>query len=297
MGDSRCSKLEIVRFGTTLDISDEIRYVHASNEGFGMAPLHRLSERGPQQHGMTDRGFRLDPRNINLVITILADDWDIFYANRSELLRFLSPVWNVPVVLRFTLPDGLTVRQLDTFSVGGPAFASSDMILYTMQKVGFTLMAPNPAWYDPTQQALVIGGVSSVPGLTVEPFYVEFFVGGASLAVDVTLQYAGSWIEYPIIEFHGPLANALLVNNRNGKKLDFSQQTIDAGHVWTVDLRYGYKTVTDQTGANQISKLSTDSDLVDWVLEPGANDLFATGTGGDEDTQVIIRYYNRYIGV
>ena len=33
---------------------------------WGMAPLHRITQRGPFQNGDTDVDFRLDPRIINL---------------------------------------------------------------------------------------------------------------------------------------------------------------------------------------------------------------------------------------
>ena len=31
-------------------------------DDLGMPDLHRMEERGPMQHGTTDRGYRLDPR-------------------------------------------------------------------------------------------------------------------------------------------------------------------------------------------------------------------------------------------
>ena len=62
--------LEILRGGNALVITDMDRYVLEDYDGFGMPPSHRLTERGPLQHGETDLGYLLDPRLIQIAVKL-----------------------------------------------------------------------------------------------------------------------------------------------------------------------------------------------------------------------------------
>jgi hypothetical protein len=80
----------------------------------------------------------------------------------------------------------------------------------------------------------------------------------------------------------GPITSPVITNAITGDKLDFTGTTIVGGASYTIDCRYGQKTVVDSAGANQISKLTSDSDLSTFCLLPdpdapgGANTLSAS---------------------
>jgi hypothetical protein len=68
-----------------------------------------------------------------------------------------------------------------------------------------------------------------------------------------------------------------------------------------IDLRYGAKTIVDQSGANQIAELSDDSDLATWRLLPnpdapgGVNEIhFEVAADATDATALTIVYYDRY---
>ena len=288
------SKLEIIRDNVSLDISDETNYIHESNDGFGATPLHRLEERGPLQHGITDRGYRLDPRIIQLVIGINATSWSDFYAKRDALLDHIGPVNDAPLKLRFTLPDEVTQRQIDCYLTEGPSFQSSDIMFY-YTKAAFRLSCPDPVWYDPTRLAASIGA-SGGTGFMV-PIVVPWLFGGTAIDTIQVINLAGNWIEYPEIAFVGPLSSPQVENLDTGEKLDFTPVVIGVGDTYTVDLRYGYKTVVDAGGNNKIDELTNDSDLSTWHLKPGENSIHFVAAGTDPSSRIIIRYYVRYIGV
>ena len=92
--------------------------------------------------------------------------------------------------------------------------------------------------------------------------------GGLTGTIDQTAvrTYEGSWDEFPTVRITGPATNAVLENVTSGDKLDFTGTAISAGTSYVLDLRYGYKTVTQDDGTNRIDKLTNDSDLATWRL-------------------------------
>jgi len=287
--------VEILRGTESLNIGDLVNYAIQDLEGFGMPPLHRITERGPLQHGESDRGYRLDPRLIQVVLAIRAASWAAFYARRRELLYYLSPASDAAVSLRFTQPDG-TIRQIDGYAMDGPDFPKKDARLYQVQKLSFRLKCPDPAWYDPERQSLRIVGGGGGSGFAF-PMDVPWTFGGTSVDTDIALDYDGDWLEYPEIVITGPIADAKIINETTGETLDFDGDTLADGEYYTIDLRYGYKTVIDDGGVNQIAKLSADSDLATWHLAPGVNNLNLSGASAGENTSIVLRWYNRYLGV
>lgn len=111
-----------------------------------------------------------------------------------------------------------------------------------------------------------------------------------------TVTMVGNWDEYPVITLSGPFNDPVITNHGTGEVLDFTGSTIAANEAYTIDTRYGYKTVTSQAGSNIISKLTDGSDLATFHLIPGGNFLQVSFTGGTAvETGVIINYFNRYI--
>jgi hypothetical protein len=119
----------------------------------------------------------------------------------------------------------------------------------------------------------------------------------SALSLSDTINNPGSYSALPIIIITGPATDAVLTNVRTGEILDFTGVTIAAGDTYTVDCRYGYKTVKDAAGTNKISDLTTTSDLATFHLEPGDNAFTLVGTGTDANTQVTVRFNPRHIGI
>lgn len=287
------------------NISDRKPFDVVSVSGVGTAPIRQLEERAPVQDGATNIGFRLDPRTINLVLFIAAGSKAQIDTYRDELYEFFK---GLPSALRLRcVRDDGAVRQLDCYTVGmlDAPFDDQNKI-GNSQRLAVQLRAPDPVWYDPTPQSwAVLGGASTgLSGFTV-PMLVPWQQSSLT-AIDkvVTLQYAGSWAEYPVITIFGPGSNFKIENQTTGDILHFPTLTLTAGQYVEVDLRYGKKSVLDQAGANRISTLSSDSDLATWRLVPAPY-----GTGGNNTLRVIVAssaststgfrlsYYNRFSGL
>lgn len=122
-------------------------------------------------------------------------------------------------------------------------------------------------------------------------------------SISKTIAYTGSFSEYPEITIVGPITDPVLTNVSTGEVLDFTGITISAGDSYTIDCRFGYKTVKNAAGTNKIADLTSDSDLATFHLgaDPevsgGSNAFTLTGTSTDANTQVTVAYYNRYVGI
>lgn len=292
-------RLELIKGASVLDVSDEVFYVWEGFTGFGMPPLHRQSERGPQQHGDTDRGYSLDPRLVNLVIVALGDDWNDVYAHIDQLNNYFHPA--SPTTLRYLRPDGRTFH-LDVFADGRPPFYdSTDIIGHYAVRVGMTLKANDPAWYDPTARSLTfsLGGGGDV---TTVPTAVPTGVGASTIDQSIPVRYKGSWIAYPVIKIVGPITNPVIKNeSTGGHLLDFTGTTIGVGEWFEIELRYGNKVIRNQAGVYQNGKLVDPNDLALFGFYPdpeapdGINSIRVTGTGINENSHVDFSWLDRYL--
>jgi hypothetical protein len=287
------TKLEVITNGQTYDLSDRARYLHKGNSGFGMAPVKRFTEQGAAQHGATDRGFLLQPRTLQLVVWILAGNEEEYFARRDELMAIFAPR-DEPIQLRLTA--GGRVRQIDCHFAGDLSLPTSDRNGY-IHKVGISLRADDPTWYDPEAVAVNFGLSTGGNSFNV-PLAIAWNIGSSVLDQTITIPYAGTWQTHPIITIYGPITDPVIENLTTGEILDFTGTTIGNGDTYIVDTRYGFKTVTDQDGVDQIADLTDDSDLSTFHLKAGAtNDLRVTGTSATQSTQVYLSYSPRYVGV
>jgi hypothetical protein len=269
------------------------------DEGSGMVPFHRLSERGPLQHGATDRGFRLDPRVLLLSIAITADSQAEYYQKRTWLTNAFKPL-NVPGIVKWQIPG--TVLQIDGYLVDGLQFASKDRRGWNHREV-VAVRCDDPAWYDPEAVAITFALGAEGGGMPV-PTPVPTPVGADTLDDARTVHYQGELPSYPrLIRITGPFVDPVITNLTIGEKLDFTGVTIAAGDYYDIDLSYLAKTVVDQAGVNKYSELSEDSSLSSWRLEAaptapgGLNELSITGSGLSAASRIDITYHNRYPAV
>lgn len=291
--------LDWIRGGTTYPLDDGTYCWLVGDNGWGAAPLRRLSERGPQQHGDTDRGFRLDPRTGTIVVFLRGNSRSDLYSKRATLLDLFAPD-EAGGSLRWTL-TGRT-RQIDCHYVGDMSMDSSDRDGFN-QKVAVTLKASDPTFYDPTAVAVTFNLGGGTDALEI-PMEVPMVVGASELDVTENITYTGNFRTYPhLIRITGPITDPMIQNEVTGHTLDFDGVTISAGDFYDIDLRYGEKTVVDSSGTNKVGDLTDDSDLGSWHLASirevtdGINSVRVTGSSVTTATQVQLTYYTRYTGI
>lgn len=94
-----------------LDLFGVNRRMLRSVQGFGMPPLHFITQRGPYQDGDTALDIRLDPRIIQIVIAETLYRRMDFWDRRNDLLDLLRPTRSFdgtvrPLVYQKWLPAG-----------------------------------------------------------------------------------------------------------------------------------------------------------------------------------------------
>ncbi len=286
-------RIEVIVGGQVHRLDGNEPYAYLGHDGLGAAPRRRLSERGPQQNGDTDLGYRLDPRVFSLALQIEAGNASDYWDEREALIGWFAP-YNA-LTLAFALRNGRS-RHIDCHLVGDLTMPDDDY-RGTIQRVGLQFKANDPTFYDPAGVAVTFslgGGGDAFP----VPHEVPHGVGASTIDQTTAVTNGGNWLALPhLIRITGPIEDCVITNERTGEKLDFTGTTIAGDDYYDVDCRYGRKTVVDSEGVNRIADLTSDSDLATWHLEPGINSVRVTGEGVTEETGVAINYLERYLGI
>lgn len=267
------------------------------HDGWLLPPLRIVSESGPLQHGETYRDFRLKARTGLLALRLRDTGLDTMYTKRDALSRVFYP--GLGISLDFAI--GADTRRID--GVVEKITAGWEVKDWGAQKVVIAVFCADPTFYDPVGEAITIQADYDSSGGEI-PAPVPLGVGSSVLNKAYTISYTGTWSAFPIVRITGPVTNPVLSHGETGDKLDFTGTTISAGDYREIDLRYGYKTVIDSTGANKISELTSDSDLSTFCIVPVTpgetahdNTLTATGSAISVATRVDLSFFTRYLAI
>jgi hypothetical protein len=288
--------------GTTYSLSDAAPFVWQGESGTGLPAVARQTERGPAQHGDTDVGMRLEPRTFHEKLLIAPATRALHFDQRQAFAAIVCPD-DDPIVLRWTLDNG-DVRCIDCHYTGGADFDTSDRKGHAQPFVA-TFRAADPLFYDPTMQVLAFGIVVTAAVFEFPASFPVSFGEPSDINTTRSIAYPGTFLTFPEIIIDGPIEDCVITNLTTGDKLDFTGTTISAGERWTIDLRYGAKTVEDDSvpPVNKINTLTDDSDLESFCIQSrrrvpgGVNDINVTGASCTNATQIYIRYYNRYLNM
>lgn len=294
--------VSVLNRGTEYSLSDNQDYLLTGIDGLGHADVNRITERGPMQHGVTDYGYRLAPgggRIIQLALEARGGSRAEWLARRDALARIFR-AGDQPLVLRLT--SGTWIRQTECY-LAGTLDMPVDGLAPLWQRAGVTLYAPDPTWYDPdgVTEAFVLGAGGQAMDV---PLVIPWPVGASVINATRLVAYVGSWDAWPIVTIVGPITDCILTNETTGDSLDFTGTTIMAGDSYTIDCRYGYKTVTRKSDeANRVQDLTNDSNLATFrvgahpdVLS-GLNSIRVQGSDANAATQVVLQFHTRYVGV
>lgn len=261
--------------GTNASLGITLRYL--GDQGFGLAPLHRITVRGPLQHGDSDVDFRLDPRVLQLPLLVQntsATPRFRSYEIREKILRIFRP--QDPGELQVSRNDGsgVILRNIKTRVLGGLSFDVNPDNYHVRTVV--QLRADDPTWYAGDYSAF----------WTKETFNTS----------QILIQY-GNWPTFPQIYIQGPVTNCIVTNVLTGQFIRYNG-FIPSGTVVRINLDYGKKTVTNNaTGANLIANITADSNLATLYMLPGGNQFSVTGTGPGATSSVAIYWVDRYTGI
>jgi hypothetical protein len=207
-------------------------------------------------------------------------------------------------VLRKILPSGAK-RDLKCLITQGPNFNPRDATKWdehAYQEV-LRFIAHDPMYYDPTEASVVFlagepeeGAFGSSPSLEFPVTFPVTFVG---LDEETTINYEGSYSEFPRIVLTGPFEVARIENTATGEVLTLTY-SLPAGRTVTIDTSYGHKTVLLDDGTSLLGYLSSNSDLGSFHIATsngGVNALVASVEGGNSDSRIQLNYNTRYLGI
>ena len=186
------------------------------------------------------------------------------------------------LTLRRHLSNGQN-RDLCVFPIEGPVFDASEggWSEWSFKEM-LRFIAYDPTLYDPT----VIG--------------VPYLLGTGFISEAESITYTGTWHTHPTLILTGPLEHPSIVNETIDQQISMDYNIPDSDVV-TIDL--SALTCQDQDGVNLIGTLSADSQLSTFVLEPspavtgGINRVLLSAGGAGANSDFIIEYVRRYIGV
>lgn len=289
------TKVYLERDGVTYDLSDmEAGYYLTQYTGLEMPSIDRFSSKGLFQNGVTDEGFTLDPRRINLFIGVEK----LSPAEYHEFRRYIQLLFRpslTPQLLKFEFPDGSLV-EIAVHAIG-PAISmpQSERSLWS-QLLSIGLLAPDPIFYSVEQLSSNWQG-SSGDGFEV-PTPVPTFFGGSVLDVVNQIEYSGNWEDEPLIIVHGPINDLVITHETLNVVLDFTgHPAMSNTDVLSIDLRNGDNLVYLNDTTPWVKYLDDDSYLDEFRVIPGTNQIRMAGSNVDATTTISLVYRNRYIGV
>ena len=273
------------------DATSGFTYGYLGDQGFGLAPLHRITQRGPMQQGDSDVDFRLDPRILQVPLFVNTTSVDDYYTARGRLLAVFSPS---NLVGTLTVTTSAWSRSISVKVLGGLSFDTDPKVGYGLRAV-VQLRADDPTWYDATPHS--IAGSSGIAGTaTAYPVIYPRTYGTANINATTSFVYDGTWQTYPVITALGPITGLVITNNSTGQVISTSG-SIGAGRTFTYDLRYGKKTVYDDLGNNQIATVGASSNLATWAIVLGTNSISIAASASASPAAVSIVYYTRFVGI
>ena len=298
MLSKQVKKLELItEDGVTHDLSGGFPAKFLYLDGTGILQITRLKSRIPHEDGIGDKGFRAEPRRMSLALYVEAQNSDeasacAFY----DFITYLFQPTASPLTLRVTRLDN-AVRCIQCYLDGQIDYSQSNRIGGS-STVLVPLYAPDPSFYDPTQQS-----------------YTEDLNGdtGANLLLPVAV--TTSWGDYPIMDVTGPfttLSIESVTNNFRTAILD----PIPSGETWRFDFRLDQKKVYRVSdNANKIAsihnytletfdkfKIYGYKELNDYSIRSGWGattnvilTAFCTGTG--PGSAINLTWYKRHVSL
>jgi len=280
--------------GTTHTLSGGTTTNFVQMTGVGVPSVQRNIEPALNTNVHQDRGFRLEPRRIDLTLYISESTASAAEATLDTVASIFEPTQN-PLNLKITREDA-AVRQIDVYLDGQIDYPVSiyDRLDGSVQKITVPLVAPDPIFYDPAQVTETVD-LSSGSG-------------------NATISASGlTWYDYPVIEIDGPITS-LGINPSafSAANLSFFGNTIASGRTYTIDLRPGFKTISDDLSTNKLSELQVSSrnNLHGMLRVHSEKFLSAYGSGAPSSTVISfsgssttgatearVLYYKRYLSL
>jgi hypothetical protein len=149
---------------TTTSLSDGAPFKFDSLEGISSAPITRFEQRGPVQQGVTDLGYRLGPRVMELSLLFHAASDSQLDTYRQQLMDAFKPLTETPIFLYCERDDGAT-RRLRVHTIGDIAITlTPELRPAHSHRATLRLRAAQPLWVDESVARASYSGIAGTTG-------------------------------------------------------------------------------------------------------------------------------------
>lgn len=240
-------------------------------------------QKAPYQDGTTYIDSKLEERQIVMEGVILKAD---IQQRRRDLIKIFNPKLSGILEL---IDMNMSIRCYPELA---PVFPSN-MQNKMYQPFMITLLCPDPYWYDDTEERWELKSFSGGFGFSLS-FPLSFGTVGTKLVVE-----NNGDVETPIIlELYGPMSKPVLSNETTGESISITQDIL-SGERLEIITTYGEKSVDkialDGTRSKAFHYISPTSKFFN--LRVGKNILSYTATDTTSESNAIVYYRNRYLGV
>lgn len=290
--------------GEIFELTDgAIRFVPSTPGEMGLPPVNYLTHASYKQDGVSEYGYRLQPRAFNAGIRLVNKcSRDEYWAIRAALLEIVRPNRGGQLTYTIRLSNGeLRSIRARALTPTFPEISSDISDEWGLSDV-ISLECFDPVFFDSEQDTQEIT-YNAAEELTFPITFDDeniYFEGDGSFG-NTIIAYTGTWYSYPTFVITGPF-DSLQISHLDldvhiGFLLPFA-----AGETLTINLQD--KTITDQNGVDRWGYLTPLSDIQAFKIEPdpivpnGLNTLnyFLPGAVLGQTT-VTIQYYRKFIGI
>lgn len=266
-------------------ILKEPEYGVVDYEGLESTDYEMETEANINDIGERKKRKKLLARPITIEFDYLGSD-EKKSQKRQELIGFFSPFRSGTLTV-----DYMGVERTIEYEVTG--FKTNSKNVYDTLSCLLELSCLNPMFQDLTQSSEQIS--TWVGGWTF-PFTLPFKLKERG-EPKVNILNEGH-VETPVlIEFHGPAKRPYIKNLTTGKILQI-ESDLTTDQILYIDTTFGKNTVEiEENGERRDVSQMISPESRFWRLEAGDNMVEYGSDDALQDNNVVIRYYNRYLGV
>lgn len=279
--------------------NDDKVILNVTPADFGFPRLEWQTRQAYRQYGETPVELTLNDRQIQLQFLSQACDRADLFARRMELLTFLHPRSGGDLTYTFIREDG--IQRAINGRATGPGFDATPQDQWLEWDIDdpIPITCFDPIWYDP--ELTTATAVRATGDELVFPivFPIHFAIGLTTFTA--TISYTGSWFVRPSIMITGPCSNFSLYHQELDATISYAR-AIAAGETLTLDLA-NQTLISDVDGIDYFGYLSSASDINTFVLDydpilaSGTNTIVARIANATIDSDFVLSYNQRYIGI
>lgn len=283
--------------GEQVEFSVHTDYIMRNIDGTGGVDLAIKSNKSYKQDGESYEGNTLEPRFINVELSVVADGREDMAQKRQRLTRTLNPKLDLGTI---EYEYGGVRKRVQGIPEKSPNFVPGNRGKDYIQETLITFYCPNPYWQELETERVdvstLVGGWSFPWEIPAEGY--EMSIRTISYITNV---YNGGSAKTPILvslKATGNVTDPIITNNDTGEYIRVNRVLAD-GDELLIDTKFGNKRVeiirSNGERENAFHYIDYKSDF--FSVASGDNEIEYGAEIGEANLDVYIYYTPRYVGI